>query len=804
LVISVENILNELSGIRELVGYIQDVTRRKEAELELNRLSLVATKTTNCVIITDKNRKITWANSSTTALTGYTFEEMVGKSPSMFQCEGTNPQTVKYIREKLSSNENIKCEILNRSKFGREYWLELNIVPLFDDDNEVYGYIAVETDITQIKETSMELAEREMQLRNILDNASEMIHTLDANGNVLWANKSWMRNLEVDEQKLSEINLLNLLDDATKEEFMQVMPALKNGKSVEDLNCGFFSISGKHLNLRGITIPLFEAGVFIGSQAYLHNVTEIVRAESELRRISSLQEVIMSYSNQFISSSWAESFEIVSGSLGALGRILGVSRICLESLSQREIAFNTSWKEKGDDSLQLLGLLPENVREEFFNELKDKGFIQLNMNDIAGFIPEVVRRDFGSIWMFGLLNSQGISSILSLGLPENINLNDSEIELIRLYCQMIVNLENRFRFLQQVESAKKEIEAINTSLESKVLENTKRNLELSKLVVEHEKLATIGEFSAGIAHDLNTPLGAIKSGSESLRYSLKALSDKLRELNIEQFELILDLAKAIGKSSYLSGMQFAREVKSARQYLTDHFTDRYAKVSGIEEMLVRCRIPLTDHVTVERILRFENPVLFLEALDHAQNIYSLLEILDVSVERAGSVVKTMRSFVKKDTSEKSNLKWIRLHENISVVLNIFSFELRRNVETVFECPQNIRIEGFDVKLFQLWSNLIKNALEAMDGMENKRLEIRAHSENGRVYVEVANNGPVIPEEARIQIFKKFYSTKKHKSGTGLGLSIVQNIAEEHGATIRLESSEERTSFILTFSKVKED
>lgn len=118
---------------------------------ELERLSLVAKTTTNSVIITDENKKIQWVNDSLLKLSGYERDEIIGQSPSIFQFEKTDPATKDYIRKCLANKEPVSTEILNRGKFGNEYWLVLNIVPLINAEGNLYGYIAIETDITDKK-----------------------------------------------------------------------------------------------------------------------------------------------------------------------------------------------------------------------------------------------------------------------------------------------------------------------------------------------------------------------------------------------------------------------------------------------------------------------------------------------------------------------------------------------------------------------------------------------------------------------------------------------------------------------------
>jgi signal transduction histidine kinase len=133
------------------------------------------------------------------------------------------------------------------------------------------------------------------------------------------------------------------------------------------------------------------------------------------------------------------------------------------------------------------------------------------------------------------------------------------------------------------------------------------------------------------------------------------------------------------------------------------------------------------------------------------------------------------------------------------VLSIFNYELKRNINLVFAVDQNICIEGYDIKLFQLWSNLIKNAIESMEDYPNKNISVRSVLHDGKVDILVENTGPVIGPEIIEKIFKKFFTTKQGKNGTGLGLSIVKNVVDEHGAKIAVTSSEEVTTFKVTFN-----
>ena len=122
-----------------------------------------------------------------------------------------------------------------------------------------------------------------------------------------------------------------------------------------------------------------------------------------------------------------------------------------------------------------------------------------------------------------------------------------------------------------------------------------------------------------------------------------------------------------------------------------------------------------------------------------------------------------------------------------------------------DVPEDAIIVGTEIKLFQLWSNVLKNAIDALDEVHkaNKRIEIRGVMENGRWRVSIGNNGPQIPAAVQQRVFKKFFTTKAGTKGTGLGLSIVQGVLNQHGGSVELSSDETWTEFVFSFPVLQE-
>ena len=152
------------------IGY--DITARREQNETLTRLALVASRTTNAVIITDAAGLVLWTNEGFTRITGYTLADAIGRKPGDFlQGPGTDPATVTLLREAIAADKSVDCEILNYTKDGRAYWIQTRIDPVHDESGHLRHFIAIESDITREREdrerlrvTSVQLRERNLAL----------------------------------------------------------------------------------------------------------------------------------------------------------------------------------------------------------------------------------------------------------------------------------------------------------------------------------------------------------------------------------------------------------------------------------------------------------------------------------------------------------------------------------------------------------------------------------------------------------------------------------------------------------------
>lgn len=161
----------DVGGEVLIQAIVRDITERKQVEEENKLLALVANHTTNMVVVADGKGKIQWVNQGFTKITGYTLEEVQGKSPgSILQGPASDPKVVRFMHDQVVHEKGFKdVEIINYHKDGTPYWVSIEVQPIRNKQGKVFQYIAIESDVTEKKETQLALMEREQKFRNLVN-----------------------------------------------------------------------------------------------------------------------------------------------------------------------------------------------------------------------------------------------------------------------------------------------------------------------------------------------------------------------------------------------------------------------------------------------------------------------------------------------------------------------------------------------------------------------------------------------------------------------------------------------------------
>jgi len=190
------------------LGIFRDITKRATAqqevtllgaqaersESELRKLALIVRHTSNAVILTDREGQITWVNEGFERISEYKLHEVLGRKPGSFlQGPETEAKTLAYMKRCIMQSQPFRTEVLNYSKSGRKYWLDIEVMPIRDDLGEINGFMAIQSDITVLKTAVHEMLKSQEQLQTIMDNAPLIVFLKDLYGRYTFFNKSFTR-----------------------------------------------------------------------------------------------------------------------------------------------------------------------------------------------------------------------------------------------------------------------------------------------------------------------------------------------------------------------------------------------------------------------------------------------------------------------------------------------------------------------------------------------------------------------------------------------------------------------------------
>ena len=177
--LAVEAIANNLLNdpvVNGIVLNLRDITEREQADERLRLLESVVVNANDAIVITEaesltapEHPKIVYVNKAFSDITGYSSAEVIGKTPRILQGKKSERHILEEIKQSLARWLPIKTELINYGKDGREYWVELNIIPIADRKGHYTHYMAVERDITERKQAEQELRDREASIRSLYE-----------------------------------------------------------------------------------------------------------------------------------------------------------------------------------------------------------------------------------------------------------------------------------------------------------------------------------------------------------------------------------------------------------------------------------------------------------------------------------------------------------------------------------------------------------------------------------------------------------------------------------------------------------
>lgn len=408
--------------------------------------------------------------------------------------------------------------------------------------------------------------------------------------------------------------------------------------------------------------------------------------------------------------------------------------------------------------------------------------------------PYVVKHQLRSMLCMPIMHQGVLTAILYL---ENQLIagafTQERLNVLRLISsQVAISFENALLYKNlenKVTERTSELEQANLEL-SQTLENLKQ---AQTQLIQSEKMASLGQLVAGIAHEVNTPAGAIHAGIHEIDGVYASLLERLvhilSNLPAEHWQTYLDACRLV--LAYGAREQSTKEVREmgrgVRSFLQAHNVEISRNQSkdlamvGFAEDNLDMLVPMLRSQVRDEIF---------ESLGQLGMSQIHVRDIKLAIGRIVELVKALKLYSRLDSETTSE---IDLRQDLDNTLIILHNQLKRGVTVHREYKEIPVIHGQGEQLNQVWTNLIHNAVQAMEGAGELYLRLLPDADGG-VMVEIEDTGPGIPKEIVAQIFEPYFTTKPKGQGTGLGLSIANQIVTKHKGTIQVESRPGKTCF----------
>lgn len=270
-----------IATIGQLVHAAQIRHLHEQAQVELARLSRVASETTNGVLITDTHGRVQWVNAGFTRMTGYTLDEMLGRKPGdVLQGPETDPSTIQRMHDAFARQEGFEADVLNFTKDGAPYWLRISCSPLKDDQGQLQGYMAIESDITEQRQAEHEL----QQFKRTLDQTLDCVFMFDAEDlRFFYVNEGAVRQVGYERDELLRMHPYDIKPAYPPAVFRAMIEPLQLGRQTSLL----FDTVHRHKSGQLVPVEVFLQRMALADMkphfvAFVRDITERKRIEAEL------------------------------------------------------------------------------------------------------------------------------------------------------------------------------------------------------------------------------------------------------------------------------------------------------------------------------------------------------------------------------------------------------------------------------------------------------------------------------------------------------------------------------------------
>jgi PAS domain S-box-containing protein len=793
-------IYDEQDRLVGIVTVCEDISERKQAELSLKKTerryrSIFENATIGIFQATPEGRFLT-ANPRLARMLGY-------PSPPHLQAAVTNIAEQFYVEPRHwhemtdmleAIRETVEVETRLRHKDGGEIIVLLNIWAVPNEQGRVAYFEGLIENITERKRMEDSLIKERNLLHTLINSTPDFIYVKDTAGRFVLANDAVVRSMGV-----------TMLDDLIGKTDFDFHPRelaehyhederqlFERGQSLINREEPVFDHEiGARRWFLSTKVPLFDAeGNMSGLVGINHDMTEIKETEQLLRQQAMLLRGVATAMTRLLVQ--ADFQESIGETLEVLGFATGVDRIYIfethydPKTQEPLMSHRFTWAQNAAE-VQVMFPGQQNVP---YHQGFDRWYNTLRSNQpLVGLVRRFPESERAILEPQGILSTLVVPIMIRERFWGFIGFDNCQTERQWNEEEEAILLAMAGSIGGAIARQEAETQLITANTE---LKNTLAHLRRTQAqLIQSEKMAALGQLIAGIAHEINSPLGAIRS---SIGNIAKTLSGTLTELptflallpEARQQDFWTLVQRSQHRDVTLSAREERRLKRALRKELSAHDLPHARQLADkLGDMGVYEQIdPLLPLLTAPRAEAMVNMAYQLSGLWEGAHTIS------TATDRASKVVFALKTYAHYDQSGEPIETDVT--DSLETVLTLYHSQLKHGVKVIRHYESHRPILCYPDELNQLWTNLIHNALQAMEG--KGRLTIDVFAQHGWVAVHITDSGCGIPDAIKSRIFEPFFTTKASGEGSGLGLDIVRKIVQQHQGRIEFDSQPGQTTF----------
>ncbi len=463
-----------------------------------------------------------------------------------------------------------------------------------------------------------------------------------------------------------------------------------------------------------------------------------------------------------------------------------------EEYIQKSIDLASSRNNPGE-LMQAYGLMTNSMKRRgdferalMFSEKMDSIENNINLKEQRIRIAEIENESLREIERLRLLKLEKQLEIQK----QNNQTQRAWIFFIVLICLYLFGSLIVFRKLIAQKNKSQEI------LETKNKELEEMNVQIARTqdkLIKSEKMALLGRISAGIAHELNTPIGAIKGNLELIdevqQREVNLFKEISSRVNKEDFSTLVKLIM-VGVQNFEEILSEKKEEKIRKEW--EKLLEAYNKNNTEELIDLALELKLdTKPEQFEKLIKHKNATELFELAVYVTNRYQSIKTALEALKRVQRILTSFKTYSFKrgwEGFEKVNLK-----DNILTIISLHQ-NILKDVSVNFDAKGDLEVDAIPDELSQVWTNLITNSVYAMN-YEGK-IKIGLRKKKDEVIVTIDDTGGGIHVARPDDIFEPFFTTKPEGEGSGLGLDISKQIIIKHGGSITYKNTDVGTRFVV--------